>query len=295
MKSINNILLITTVLIASCTADKMFLKPDKYPHELRKITIRAPDDTLHVYFTGDNHQPLFTKSNDRDTVLLSYTIESVIFKGDNKDTLNGWFMKPRDHKPDITIICFHGNSGSLFSQYKAISPLIKNGFQIFLLDYGGFGFSTGEATRKGSLLDALSAIEYVRKRKDVAGTKLVVYGQSFGGHIAAVAAEKKQNEIDGLVLEGTFSSPREIASRKVPILGWLVTQPNSAKKSVKTFHKPILVIHSTEDAEVPYYMGQKLFKAANSPKSFYEIRQCHICGPTYYSNEISSKIIEMLR
>jgi fermentation-respiration switch protein FrsA (DUF1100 family) len=282
--------------LTSCSFDKMFLKPNKYPQGLKSIRIKTPDDTLVLYFSGNNHQPVFTKRNGRDTVKPLYSIESVLFRSSNGDTLNGWFMKPIDQKPEITLLHFHGNAGSLFSQYAAISPLIKNGFQVFAFDYSGFGYSTGKATQRNVLTDAASALDYVRTRQDVSGTKLIVYGQSYGGHLAAVVAAEKQNEVDALVMEGAFSSPRDIAARRVPILGrLLVKQPHSANKSVKNFHKPILIIHSAEDEAVPFYMGQKLFRSANSPKEFYEIKKCHICGPKYYPAEIADKIKAMLK
>lgn len=275
----------------------MFLQPFKYPTTGPvSYNIKTPADTFKINFSAGNHQPTFTKGNGRDSVHLDYTIESVVFLSSNGDSLNGWFMKPNDKPAGITILHLHGNAGSLFTQYKAISPLIKYGFQIFLFDYSGFGFSSGKATRKNSLTDAISALEYVKTRKDVENTKLIIYGQSFGGHLGGVVAGQKQNDIDGLVLEGAFSSPKDIAASKVPIIGrLLVKQLYSANKSIKLFHKPVLIIHSIEDEAVPFYMGQKLFKCANSPKEFYEIKKCHICGPTYYAEEISNKIKTMLK
>ena len=41
-------------------------------------------------------------------------------------------------------------------------------------------------------------------------------------------------------------------------------------------------------------MGKKLFEHANQPKEFFEIKHYHICGPTYYADEISGKIKAML-
>ncbi|HWZ36277.1 MAG TPA: alpha/beta hydrolase, partial [Mucilaginibacter sp.] len=68
----------------------------------------------------------------------------------------------------------------------------------------------------------------------------------------------------------------------------------SAKRSIQQYHKPVLIIHSTEDEVIPFSQGQKLFAKANQPKEFYEIKKCHICGPTFYPNEISGKINKML-
>ena len=289
------VIILIIVLLTSCSFNKLFLQPTKVPVDTRKMSMRAGTDTTVVLFSGDKHQPTFLKDG-KDTLDLGYTIESVVYKSANGNLLNGWFLKPKNQTATITILHLHGNAGFLLSQYGAMSPLIKNGFQIFLFDYSGFGFSEGKATKKNVLIDALSTLDYVKSREDVKNTKLVLYGQSLGGHLSAVVCTKRQNDIDALVIEGAFSSHKDIGAHTVPVLGrLLIKQSYSAKRSIKDFHKPLLVIHSTEDKVVPFYMGKRIFDAANSPKEFYEIKKCHICGPSYYSDEISQKIKGMLK
>lgn len=290
------ILIVTlSIFQASCSFNKMFLQPDKAPVTAKRLTMATATDTTVIFFSGNNRQPTFTK-NEKDTIDFGFTIESIIFKSKNGNNLNGWFLKPKDKKPTITLLHLHGNAGFLLSQYQTISPLLKNGFQVFIFDYSGFGFSEGEATRKNVLIDALSALDYIKDRQDVKETRLVIYGQSLGGHLAAVVGTQRQSDIDGLVIEGAFSSHKDIASSTIPVLGRiLVKEIYSAKKSIKDFYKPLLVIHSAEDKEIPFYMGKKIFDNANTPKEFYEIKRCHICGPTFYSDSISQKIVNMLK
>ena len=290
------IILVFLVFVSACNFNKVFLKPNKFQEGFKEFSIKTPTDTLHVYFSGPAHQPTFMDKDGRDTSKLDFTIESVVFKSSNGDTLNGWFLKPLKQEATITLFHLHGNSGSVLGNYKAVSPLIKNGFQIFIFDYSGFGFSQGKATRKNALTDALSAFDYIKTRQDVKNTKLVIYGQSFGGHLSAVVAAKRQKEIDALVMEGAFSSAQDIGAYHAPIIARiLLKQGYRATKSIKKYTKPVLIIHSTEDKTVPFYMGQKIYKKANSPKEFYEIKKCHICGPRYYTDEISEKIKFMLR
>jgi hypothetical protein len=60
------------------------------------------------------------------------------------------------------------------------------------------------------------------------------------------------------------------------------------------FHKPVLVIHSTEDEVIPVRFGRKIMEAANEPKQYFEIKKCHICGTQFYADEITSKIKSMI-
>jgi fermentation-respiration switch protein FrsA (DUF1100 family) len=68
----------------------------------------------------------------------------------------------------------------------------------------------------------------------------------------------------------------------------------SAKDSIVNFHKPILIIHSSDDPVVPFQMGQKLYELANQPKYFIETKGGHVCGPRFFTDEISLQIRNML-
>jgi pimeloyl-ACP methyl ester carboxylesterase len=281
------------LLVTACNFNKLFLVPTKVPARAKQMTFARGTDTTVVSFSGPTHQPLFIK-NGTDTLNSDFTIESVLFVNSNGDTLNGWFLKSKTVTPSITLLHCHGNGGFLVSQYRAMSPLLAQGFQIFLFDYSGFGFSQGKSTRKNVLIDANSALDYLKTRPEIVNTKLVIYGQSLGGHLSAVLAAQREKDVDGLVVEGAFSSHKDIAANMVPVLGRIfVKQGYCAVKSIKEFHKPVLVIHSTEDETIPYTMGQKIFAAANEPKQFYEIKKCHICGPSYYADSIAVKIKAM--
>lgn len=281
-------------LLASCSANKLFLRPTKIPYLAKKATLKTATDTTTIYFSGDTHQPTST-NKENDTIDLGYTIESVIFESANGNMLNGWFLKPKNEVAKITLLHFHGSEGSLLQQYQAIAPLVKYGFQIFVFDYSGFGFSEGKATRKNVLIDALSALDYLKTRKDIKDTNLIIYGQSLGGNLSAVVARQREKDIDALVIEGGFSSHKDIAESEGGFFGKLIVKEMySGKASIKDYHKPLLVIHSSEDKEVPFALGKELFENANQPKEFYEIKNCHICGAQFYADIISQKIKDLI-
>jgi pimeloyl-ACP methyl ester carboxylesterase len=281
-------------LVASCNFNAVYLHPTTVPAGAKKLTLSTGTDSTHVFFNADNYQPVFVK-NSTDTLVTDYSIESVVFTGSTGNKLNGWMMKPKNQVAETTLLHLHGNAGFIVSQYQAMTPLLPYGFQVFIFDYSGFGFSEGKATRQQVLIDANDALNYIKTRKDVGGTKLVIYGQSLGGHLAAVVAAKRQSEIDGLVIEGAFSSHKDIAAETAGFIGRLLVKEHySARKSIAEFKKPVLIIHSTEDEIIPFEMGKILFENANNPKEFYEIKHCHMCGPDYYAESISQKIKKMI-
>jgi uncharacterized protein len=290
------LLLLSVTLFTSCAFNKVFLNPGKVNGKTNSFSYTSGNGTTEtiVKLEGESYQPTLIKVG-KDTMNFDFTIESVVFKSSNGNKLNGWLLKPKNQIPTITLLHFHGNSGFLFNQHQAISPLIKYGFQIFMFDYSGFGFSEGKATRENVLADANAALDYLKNRPEVKNTKLIIYGQSLGGHLAAVVGSQRQNDIDGLVIEGAFSSHKEMAGHVVPLFGnILVKQVYSAKKSIKKFNKPLLVIHSREDKIVPLFMSKKIFDKANQPKEFYEVDKYHIGALQFYSNEIATKIKRFL-
>lgn len=292
-------MILTTSFLSGCSFNSMYLQPTELPEippgkEKVSITTKSKNDTTLVEFNTKTLQPTFFKTN-KDSINFDYTIESVVFKSSNGNNLNGWLIKPKNITPTITLLHFHGNAGFILSQYQAITPLLNYGFQAFVFDYSGYGFSEGKATRNNLLFDGNSALSYIKSREDVKNTKLVIYGQSLGGHLAAVVAQQREADIDALVIEGAFSSHKDIAAETAGIFGRiLVSEKYSALKSIQGYKKPVLVIHSTEDEVIPFELGQKLFEYANTPKEFYEIKKCHICGPEFYADSISKKIIQLV-
>jgi uncharacterized protein len=291
-KTLSKLLLIA--VLTSCSFNKPFYYPTKIENTTDHFTMNTFQEAVDVQVDLKNYQPISLKKGN-DTLNLDFTIESVVFKSSNGNKLNGWLLKPKNQVPTITILHFHGSSRNIYFHHTAIAPLLKKGFQVFTFDYSGFGYSEGKATRKNILADGLSAVDYIKTRNEVKNTKLVIYGQSMGGHLAAVVGEKRQNDIDGLVIEGAFSSHKDIGDYSVRYFGKVfVKNGYSATKSIKDYHKPLLIIHSHEDRRVPFFMGQKLFENANEPKEFYEVDKYHIGALQFYSEEISTKIKKMV-
>ena len=72
----------------------------------------------------------------------------------------------------------------------------------------------------------------------------------------------------GLILQSTFSSLREVADVHFHKLSWLV--PRSRLDSltrIAKYHGPLLQSHGDRDQTIPFALGEKLFGAANEPKT----------------------------
>jgi len=286
-------------LFTSCALNGEFLKPDKIPADREHAYLRnASGDTLTIMQFGPHHQPTFT-NKDHTPVVLDYTIESVELDNKTKShKITGWFLKPTTNRPTITLLLLHGNDGNILTEYLAAATLAKHGMQVFVIDYSGYGFSEGKATWRNVYNDAGTALQYLHSREDVHGTKLAIYGQSYGGYTAVSVAKKYAQLTDGLITEGAFTNRKAIGA-KFSGLGIIakaaISEHHSAVKAIARYHKPVLIIQSDEDEAIPVSMAQKLYRHANAPKEIYMIHKPHIAGLLYYPDSISAHINRLLQ
>jgi pimeloyl-ACP methyl ester carboxylesterase len=288
-------LLLSLLITSSCALNKIFLHP--FPLNTTddfSTYVKEVHDTLTMTFTESKVPMVHTSTGE--IAELSYNLECVLFPNSNGDTLNAWYFAPKENYNGHTIYFLHGNAGNLVYQYPLVTPFVNAGYQVFMVDYSGFGFSQGKATRKNVHQDAQDGLDYMLGRSDIKYEKLIMYGQSLGGHLSVVLAEENQEVIDGLVIEGAFSSHSDIAGSRVPILGRIFTREMySAERSIPKLFKPVLVIHSTEDQTIPIKHGKRLYSLANEPKSMYTIDQRHILGPLYYADSIDAKMRQLVK
>lgn len=113
---------------------------------------------------------------------------------------------------------FHGNAGNIGHRVPIAKVLEENlGCNVFMLEYRGYGLSTGTPDENGINLDAQTALDYIRNQKETEGGKIIVYGQSLGGAVAVqlVAKNQEAGDITAMILENTFTSIREMIPRFV--------------------------------------------------------------------------------
>jgi len=233
---------------------------------------------------------------------LIYKVEEINFKSSTGKKLNGWFLKPKSDSIIATVLQLHGNGGNISYQYQFAEPLIKKGFQIMVFDYEGYGKSEGEPTQEAVLDDALQALYYAKNRADVKNKKLILFGQSLGGHLSIVVAAKEQKLIDALIVEAPFSGHLPIAiyhakkSYHLPafVPKMLISSKYEALDYIAQISVPKLIIHSTEDNVCPFFMGKELFEKALAPKDFWEIKGGHIQASHLYSNEFAEKFLKII-
>ena len=114
---------------------------------------------------------------------------------------------------------FHGNAGNIGHRVPIAKVMQEHiGCNVFMLEYRGYGLSTGTPNEEGLMIDAQTGLDYVRQQKETLGGKIMVYGQSLGGAVAIQLAVKNQEagDVVGLILENTFTTIRKLIPRYAP-------------------------------------------------------------------------------
>jgi fermentation-respiration switch protein FrsA (DUF1100 family) len=159
-----------------------------------------------------------------------------------------------------TILYSHGNSEDLGDIKQILEKLHAWGFSVFAFDYRGYGTSQGKPTESHAYEDINSAYNYLTQNLKIPPERIIVLGRSVGGGSAVNLAMQKP--VAGLIIESSFISAFQVIVlfRILPFDKF----PNLDK--IKKVKCPILVIHGKADNIVPFAHGEKLFKAARSPK-----------------------------
>ena len=169
----------------------------------------------------------------------------------------------------------HGNAGNISHLLEPIRAFHGLGLNTLVFDYRGFGASQGAPDEQGTYLDADAAWSYLVETRGIDPQKIVVYGRSLGGPIAARLARGLTPR--GLVLQATFTSIPDLGQELYPLFpaGVLARYHYNTLEYLSRVICPVLVVHSREDDLIPFAHGERLYQAAPKPKDFLEIAGGH--------------------
>lgn len=286
------IILILMPLLNSCQFSITFHRAKKLEnssfHKLNGYTLNEE------YFIVKHDSLNYNINIYKDTVKLLKTIniKPLDFRSKSGNNLTGLLLTPKNNlRTDLIFLHFHGSGGNVIAyHFPLMIKFAEKGYQVYTFDYSGYGFSEGKATRKTVLTDAYSALDFIKNNPEFKDKKIILLGQSYGGYLASVVGSNRQNDIEGLVIEGAFYSHRKEAVYTAGFVANIVYDGIRADKEIKKNKKPILIIHSNEDKRTPIKFGRKIFDEANEPKYFMEIDKEHLEGLLFYSDSIKNKI-----
>jgi pimeloyl-ACP methyl ester carboxylesterase len=179
--------------------------------------------------------------------------EVQVFQG--VDRIHGIYFKT-PHDAVGSVLYFHGNAGSLEGWGAFAEDFVsKSDWNILMMDYPGYGKSTGKIRSEDQLAEIARKFYDLLKSRE--SKKLVIMGRSLGSAVATrLATEVPAN---GVVLETPFYSGLEFGQRMFPLLpSFVIRYKFRSDLNLPKITAPILILHGTDDIVVPFAQSEKL-------------------------------------
>lgn len=166
-------------------------------------------------------------------------------------------------KPLGLILYFHGNTRSIKGWAKYAKDFTRYKYDVVLVDYRGFGKSTGKRSEHHMLKD----MQFVYDSLAVQYTEhhIIVYGRSLGsGFAAKIASDNKPRY---LILDAPYYSFTKAIKRFLPILPvrFLLRFHLRTDKWIRHVNCHTYILHGTKDWLLPINNSEKL-QALNPSK-----------------------------
>ena len=188
-----------------------------------------------------------------------------------------WARRHVLDKPKAHILFFHGN-GEVASDYDDLGPIFNRfGLDVTIVDYRGYGLSSGRPTPRSLVEDALPAFEAWMQwiGGDARQAPVIVMGRSLGSAPALELADAVPHRIDGLIIEsGMAYTVPLVKALGVPAEQLGITEAHGFQNAdkISRFTKPTLVMHAENDQLLPLKVGQILHgKCAAENKRLYVV------------------------
>lgn len=192
-------------------------------------------------------------------------------------------------------VMVHGMGGTKYSMYQQGEVLYDLGYSLLIYDQRNSGDNMCESSTFGVLesYDCLDALDYAKKSLNE-NNNILLYGQSYGGATALIAASRDDSNIDYLVLDCPVADSNELVDevfknveKKQGLPAWIMRFTGNiflklklgfslddidASKWAKdsNIQSPTLIINSDSDTVTPYHMGEEIYKAiVNNKKELY--------------------------
>lgn len=193
----------------------------------------------------------------------------VLRVAENGASVESLFMPATDAAPGPKplVIFAHGNSALIDDFVTAMDGFRQRGVGVLLVEYPGFGRSTGKPSAASIRAALDAAYDRISTDARVDASRIIGFGQSFGG--AAICLLAQDRSLRALILMSTFTSTGH----------WVGSGKEGYFDSVQIlshYQGPVLVIHGRNDPRISWRQGQLLAEAA--PHATFKLYDCgHDC------------------
>ena len=191
---------------------------------------------------------------------FQFAYENQVTKEYNLETrdgavINGLRFYPQGESKGV-VLYLKGNSKSIKGWGKFAVDFTRHGYNVLMVDYRGFGKSTGKRSQKAIKRDLQKVYDKLKER--TSEDRIILYGRSLGSGFATKLASLNNPKM--LILDAPYYSLTKVTTRYAPFmpLSLLLKYPLPTYKWLKYVQCPIHIIHGTHDKLIPYKSSVKL-------------------------------------
>ncbi len=209
---------------------------------------------------------------DRDsTYAFNQLYKEKFIAIDETSEINLIQFTPADSSAKGVVLYFHGNRTNISRYAPFAKNFTSNGYEVWMIDYPGFGKSTGKFTEAIVYEAALQL--YKLARTTYSPQQIVVYGKSLGTGIASQLASIR--DCRHLILETPYYGLADL----VKTLFWIYPVDQMMHYQFPTYTylpkvtAPITIFHGTDDGVIPLRNAKKLKPLLKPTDHFIEIEK----------------------
>ena len=228
---------------------------------------------------------------------LKEVYEPVRLFTDDMVRLHAGYSAPEYGKP--VVIFFHGQSENITKWQDTFMFLKRLGYGALFLSYRGHFKSAGRPSEEGIYTDAITAIEFLIKEKNIKEENIILWGRSLGSAVAVETA-LKYNNIKAIILESPIANIKQAAlsvfSRYIKIFKILVLkrfikylienakyiQKFANDEKIQRVKCPILIMHAKNDEKISYEQAILLAQKNPAARLVLEENGSHDCADWCY-------------
>ncbi len=164
--------------------------------------------------------------------------------------------RPADSVAKGVVLFFHGNSHNVEWCSRSVPDFTQKGYEVWILDYPGFGKSTGVFSEQKLYDDALVFYKLARSRWSP--SQIILCGVSFGTGIAAELADIR--DCRRLILESPYYSLESLCAHYLPVYPWgrLLHYHFPIYSHLPAVTAPITIFQGSRDRTIPYSNAERL-------------------------------------
>ncbi len=158
--------------------------------------------------------------------------------------------------PKGLVFYLHGNAGSVDSWGEIAATYTDLGYDLYILDYRGYGKSEGNISREKQLYEDVQAA-YKHMLQSYAEDQMIIAGYSIGTGPAAMLAAA--NSPGQLILQAPYYSLADLMRKLYPFVpGFLLKYKFETFRFVEKTRAPIAIFHGRQDEVIYYGSSEKL-------------------------------------